>query len=161
MTKRGQVEIEVVEEGPRMPAFRTLFREYSDMPHNVGRSRDPEGEFARLPVPYVPPRGAMLMATLDGKPVGCVVLAALAPPDVCEMKRLYVRDAARGHGVGRQLVEAVMEQGRSQGYRTMRFDTAPELDAAIALYDSMGFHRIPAYHERYADAICFEGSVTD
>lgn len=143
-----------------MEPFRTLFREYSDLPHNVGRTADPEGEFARLPEPYVPPKGTMLMATLDGEPVGCVVLAALEPPRICEMKRLYVRDEARGHGIGRLLVEAVMERGRELGYDTMRFDTAPELDAAIALYHSMGFERIPMYHERYPDAVCFEGRLT-
>lgn len=153
------VEVELVEAGLRMDSFRVLFREYSDMPHNVGRSIDPDGEFARLPEPYVAPGGAILMATLDREPVGCVVLAALEPPEICEMKRLYVRDGARGHGIGRLLVQRLMQRARELGYQMLRFDTAPELDAAIALYASMGFKRIPMYHERYADAICFEGTL--
>ena len=54
------------------------------------------------------------------------------------------------------LVEAVLHRAVELGYRRMRLDTAPELDAAQALYDSMGFRRIEPYHDRYADPICFE-----
>lgn len=153
--------IEVAYPGPGYEDFVTLFTEYTYLPHNEGRTKDPEGELASLPGPYGPPHGASLVARLGSEPVGCVVLAPLELPDICEMKRLYVRESARGHGAGRALVRAVMDEARSLGYSLMRLDTAPELAAARALYAALGFREIPAYHDRYSDAICFEIELVD
>ena len=152
----AELQIRRVGRGPGLEPLKVLFAEYTAMPHNVGRSGDTDAEFAALPAPYEEPTGAILMATLDGRPMGCVVLAGLEPPDVCEMKRLYVRDDARGLGIGRALVDEVMAVARALGYATMRLDTAPELAVARAMYASMGFREIPPYHDRYADPICFE-----
>jgi GNAT superfamily N-acetyltransferase len=152
--------IERVGRGPKLEHLRILFAEYTAMPHNVGRSGDTDTEFTGLPAPYEEPAGTILMAELGNEPVGCVVLAALDPPDVCEMKRLYVRAEARGHGVGRALVDEVMAVARSLGYGVMRLDTAPELAVARSMYAAMGFREIPPYHDRYADPICFEKDLT-
>jgi putative acetyltransferase len=148
--------IKPVVAGPAFDQFRVLFAEYAAMPHNLGRAKDPDGEFTRLPEPYVAPEGLMLLATLADAPVGCVVLVGLEPPHICEMKRLYVRDAGRGQGVGKALVEEVMRGAVDLGYLTMRLDTAPELNVARTMYASMGFREIASYHDRYDDAICFE-----
>lgn len=155
-TTPSELAIDVVVPGPGYDDFVTLFAEYSFLPHNEGRSKDPEGEIAGLPGRYGAPHGGCLLARVGEEPVGCVVLAPLDPPAVCEMKRLYVREAARGYGAGRALVDAVMEEARRLGYSLMRLDTAPELLTAQALYDGMGFRRIAPYHDRYGDAICFE-----
>lgn len=121
-----------------------LFREYAS---GLGFSldfQDFERELNQFPGDYAPPRGALLLAELDGEPVGCVGLRPL-DPDTCEMKRLYVRSSCRGRGVGRRLAERVIDEARSRGYRRMRLDTVPSMTEAIRLYRGLGFLEIPAY----------------
>ena len=103
-----------------------------------------EGEIANLPGEYAPPGGEMILARerATGALVGCVALRPVAgTPDMCEMKRLYVREAARGSGLGRTLALAAMAAGRSLGYRRMFLDTLPSLTAAQTLYRSLGFRQ--------------------
>ncbi len=72
---------------------------------------------------------------------------------VCEMKRVYLRDAAKGLGLGRALVERLMADAAGFGYRQMLLDTAPTLTTAIALYQRLGFAPIPPYPEVEVPAI--------
>ena len=105
-----------------------------------------DGELAELPGKYAPPAGRLLLATDDdNQPAGCIALRKLGP-QVCEMKRLFVRPAYRGQGVGKVLVDKVIDEARNIGYTYMRLDTLPGLmDTAIALYRSLGFVEIAAY----------------
>jgi ribosomal protein S18 acetylase RimI-like enzyme len=103
-----------------------------------------DAEMAGLPGAYAPPGGEMIIARdhAGGGLVGCVALRPVPDtPDMCEMKRLYVRPAARGTGLGRTLALAVMAEGRRLGYRRMVLDTLPSLTAAQALYRSLGFRQ--------------------
>jgi len=98
-------------------------------------------ELAELPGEYVSPAGALLVAYCDGRPGGCVAMRPLGT-GVCEMKRLFVRHAFRGKGVGRRLVERVVAIARASGYEAMRVNALPWMREAIASYRSLGFEPI-------------------
>ena len=99
-----------------LPAVRALFAEYFGSLAIDLSFQDAEGEIARLPGAYAPPYGALLLArSADGALVGCVAMRALAEAGVCEMKRLYVREALRGQALGRRLAEAVIIAARAAG----------------------------------------------
>lgn len=106
-----------------------------------------EDELAVLPGKYAPPEGEILLARgSTGEPLGCIALRPLSE-QVCEMKRLYVDPASRGIGVGKALVEAIIDVSRKAGYREMRLDTLDTMDAAIGLYRSFGFVFTSAYYD--------------
>jgi putative acetyltransferase len=122
--------------------LRTLFREYAASLGEYGWLSGLEEELAALPGGYE----LVLLARVDGELAGCVALKRL-PDGACELKRLYVRQGARGSGLGRRLAEAAVAEARRLGYATLRLDTLPSMAAARALYRSLGF--VPT--ERYND----------
>lgn len=135
-----------------MATVAALFREYSEvLPHGL-EYQGFEEELATLPNKYARPRGCILVAYVGDEAVGCVAMRELAPhaPErgrSCEMKRLYTRGSARGMGIGRSLCERLLALAREAGYARMKLDSDEELRAAVALYESLGFKRIPAYND--------------
>jgi putative acetyltransferase len=117
-----------------------LFREYADSLGFDLSFQDFERELAELPDFYE----RILIADEEGEAAGCVALRALGD-GLCEMKRLYVRPAFRGRGLGRTLAEAVIAAARELGYARMRLDTTPSMGAAQALYEELGFREIEPY----------------
>jgi len=124
---------------------RSLFLEYGG---SLGFSlcfQSFDEELKGLPGAYGPPSGRLLLARHLGHAAGCVALRRLEA-GICEMKRLYVRPADRGMGLGRLLVERIIAEARIIGYERMRLDTiASAMKDAIALYRRMGFEEIAPY----------------
>lgn len=107
-----------------------------------------EEEMAAMPGKYAPPCGELLLARdADGVAVGCVGLRPIEPDGCCEMKRLYVAPQGRGAGLGKTLVEALVEVAQQIGYREMRLDTLPSMAGAQALYRKLGFEVTAPYYE--------------
>lgn len=129
-----------------LPAVRELFIEYANALGLDFCFQNFDQELAELPGKYAPPSGGLFLAMSDGQAVGCVALRKLEE-NICEMKRLYVRPPFRAQRTGRQLAEAIIVAAREVGYGRMRLDTLTSLKPAIALYESLGFHRIDAYYQ--------------
>ena len=133
-----------------------IFREYAQsLPIDLG-FQGFEQELATLPGVYASPRGALLLATVDGLVAGCCALRPLDASDYAnasEMKRLYVCPAFRGLGLGRQLAEAILDAARHAGYACVLLDTLDDMEAARALYEDLGFEEVPPfYHNPHAGA---------
>ncbi len=135
--------------GDDLDSVRAIFREYADGLGVDLAFQDFERELAELPGEYAPPRGTLLLALVDEAVAGCCALRpadAVDYPNAAEMKRLYVRKAFRGFGLGRQLAEAALDAARQGGYASVLLDTLSDMEAARALYDELGFEAIPPYY---------------
>ena len=133
-----------------MDAVRQIFQEYADSLNIDLEFQGFETEIAELPGEYAEPRGQILLAQVDGVIAGCCALRPLDDcdyPNAAEMKRLYVRQAFRGFGLGRQLAEAMLDAARQAGYDYVLLDTMDDMEAARVLYVDLGFEPIePYYH---------------
>lgn len=146
---KPDIQLITAAQAEHLDAARDIFREYA-----AGLGVDLcfqsfEEELEGLPGDYAAPRGALMLAIIDGNVAGCCALRPLDNvdyPNAAEMKRLYVRKAFRGFGLGRQLAEAVMDAARQAGYDSILLDTLDDMEAARALYDELGFEDIPPYY---------------
>lgn len=150
-------------------ATRGIFREYADSLDVDLCFQNFEDELASLPGDYAEPRGALLLALIDaspqdgianapevtrgdGRPAHVAACCGLRPldaadyPNAAEMKRLYVRPAFRGMGLGRQLAEAILDAARGAGYACVLLDTLDDMEAARGLYESLGFIEVPPFY---------------
>lgn len=145
---------------PRLQAVRTLFREYAGWLKVDFCFAGFEAELAGLPGNYAPARGgALLLARGADEDAGCVALRELEP-GLCEMKRLWVRPAHRGSGLGTRLAQAAIDRAVSSGYRAIRLDTLARMDHALHLYAKLGFREVPPYYDNpLADAIYMEKAL--
>ena len=140
--------------------IRTLFGEYSRLVSEALCFQNFDQELEALPGSYAPPGGVLLIARDGAMAAGCVALRRI-DAGTGEMKRMYVRDAYRGTGLGRRLAVAVIDEARKRKYGRVVLDTLPKLAPAIALYRDLGFRDTGPYlPSPTPGAICFELRVS-
>lgn len=127
---------------------RALFRAYAAEAEAECCFEGFEGELAAIDRRYAPPEGRLLLAFSDDELAGCGAFRALGD-GAAEGRRLYVRPASRGLGLGRALVRALVDEARLAGLRAFRLETLPgKMSAAAALYRELGFRELPPYVPR-------------
>lgn len=147
------MKIEIIPAYHKTDDVRTLFTEYTELLSEG----DPEfrsylkiqhydDEFEHPEVKYRPPEGRLYLALCDGKTAGCVALRKLNERS-CEIKRLYVRGAYRGHGIGNILTDKLIRDAKQIGYQSILLDTFPFLERAIHMYRVRGFREIEKYND--------------
>ncbi len=147
-------QIQPVEGETAVATVRTMLLEYWDSFGFTPCFQNFGDEVASLPGAYAPPGGRLALATVNGEPAGCIALRRVDELRA-EAKRLYVRPAFRGTGLGRTLLEWVMNEARAAGYREIVGDTMPVMRDALALYDRMGFKRAEPYSEHPTEGAIF------
>jgi ribosomal protein S18 acetylase RimI-like enzyme len=139
-----------------MDAVKHIFKDYADSLSVDLNFQDFDNELTALPGEYAAPRGALLLALVDGEVAGCCALRPIDNVDysnAAEMKRLFVRKVFRRFGLGRMLAEAILDAARLADYSCVLLDTLDEMESARALYEDLGFDEIPPYyHNPYAGA---------
>ncbi|MBS0428139.1 MAG: GNAT family N-acetyltransferase [Proteobacteria bacterium] len=163
------IVLAVPDDAHELAEARAIFREYAASLKVDLCFQNFDDELAGLPGDYAEPRGTLLLALVETAPAGAPSAApALVRPDgrtlqvagccalrpldtvdyanAAEMKRLYVRPGFRGLGLGRQLVEAVLDAARGAGYACVLLDTLDDMESARALYEDLGFVEVPPYY---------------
>ena len=144
-----EIRLVVADTMPLIDAAREIFRDYArSLPIDLG-FQNFESELAALPGDYAAPGGRLLLGWVGRELAACGALRELADVDyanACEMKRLYVRPAFRGRGLGRLLAQSLLDEARAVGYSAMLLDTLDDMESARELYASLGFEEIPPYY---------------
>ena len=140
-------ELIAVETDAQVAAVRALVREYAAWINVDLCFQEIDAEIDGLPGKYAAAHGGVLLLALNGtQAAGCVALRALEP-GVCEMKRLWVRDAFRGAHLGELLARTILQRAADLGYSSIRLDTLAHMTRAQRLYAQLGFREIPAYYD--------------
>ncbi|HEX9960674.1 MAG TPA: GNAT family N-acetyltransferase [Pyrinomonadaceae bacterium] len=152
-----KMEIIQAETPEQIEQARGLFREYEAWLGLKLCFQNFDEELAALPGKYAKPDGRLFLVSVDESLAGCIALRKL-DDGVCEMKRLFVRSDFRGLKIGNILIERLIEEAKSIGYRKMRLDTfPPKMAKAAKLYESHGFREIPPYyHNPYGEVLYLE-----
>jgi putative acetyltransferase len=144
----------VGDEPGEVSLVRELFMEYAEGLNENLCFQGFEDELKNPQKKYSEPSGCLLLAYWDEKPAGCIALQPLGR-EVCEMKRLYVRKQYRKLGIGDSLVEVLLDEARTRGYKKMVLDTLGRLIPAIKLYTKFGFQDTTAYYDNPLKDVVF------
>jgi len=149
-----EMHIEIIPAFERPDTLRELFTEYTGalleaepaFADYLFSIQSFEEELRHLEHKYGPPAGRLYLALCDGFPAGCIGLKPF-DRESCELKRLYVRPAFRGRGLGTQLVQQIIRDAREIGYKRLLLDTFPFLHSARRIYRRLGFYDIGSYND--------------
>jgi putative acetyltransferase len=136
----------------------------ADLNAELSRDYPPAQRFHALAAEEVAEgAGAFLVVWLDGTPAGCGAVRMLSPDGilveaVAELKRMYVVPSARGRGLSRAILSALEGRAAALGATRVVLETGDKARAALALYESAGYVRIPCFGAYAASptSICFE-----
>ena len=123
------------------------FQLYLDIQHYDDEEKHPE-------VKYMEPYGRLYLAIYDGQIAGCIALRKL-DEERGELKRLYVRPEFRGKGIAKMLTDKIILDARRIGYKWLYLDTLPELEAAVKLYEKLGFKETECYNDSPSEKTLF------
>jgi len=150
---KARTEILLASSLADLDRIRRLFTEYWNALGFRPSFQGFESELAALPGKFAPPGGCLLLARTEGLPVGCAALRRFDETRG-EMKRMYVRPQFRGRGIGEALVQKLAEEALAIGYAELIADTIPEsMATALAMYERLGFERIPPYSDETPGAV--------
>ena len=153
--------VEVAPERPGHPDARHCIDAYfAELGRRFDTGFDPERSLPAADEDLLPPAGLLVLARLQGAPVGCAALKMHAGAPA-EVKRMWVADEVRGLGVGRRLLAAIEQHARDHGVRTLRLETNRALVEAIALYRSAGYREVPAFNDEPFAHHWFEKQIDD
>ena len=131
---------------PASPDARWCIGQYFDeLDRRFESGFDPAASLSAEDRDLIPPRGAFLVASVDGAPVACGAVKSVSP-GVGSLKRMWVADTVRGAGIGRRVLEALESQARELGLTTLRLETNQTLHEAIGLYRSAGFREVASFN---------------
>ena len=138
-----------------------LFREYEKWLDVSLCFQGFEEEVNTLPGKYSPPAGRLYIVKYGNKYAGCIALRKLED-GICEMKRLYLKEELRGKGIGKKLIELIIKEAISIGYKRMRLDTIKEkMPKAVEIYLKQGFtETAPYYHNPNPHTLFLELDLT-
>ncbi|MDR3259936.1 MAG: GNAT family N-acetyltransferase [Fusobacteriaceae bacterium] len=123
---------------------KNLIKEYINWVDIDLSFQDIEDELKNFPLKYEKPYGAFFIAKNGDEVVGSVGLKKIES-NICEMKRLYVKDKYKGYKIGETLVGIIIGEAQKCGYEKMRLDTLKKMGMAQNLYKKYGFYEISAY----------------
>ena len=143
--------VDVAIEDPATPDARWCIEQYfSELNTRFDTGFDPSKSIPADAHELVSPRGALLLARLRGRPIGCGALK-FHPDKPTELKRMWVAAEARGLGLGRRLLVELERHAKEAGTRVVRLETNRTLKEAIHLYRSSGYREVAAFNnEPYA-----------
>ena len=124
---------------------------YAELANRFEDGFDPASSIPADDAELRPPRGAFLVATVDGEPVACGAVKKVSA-GVGWIKRMWVARTARGLGLGRQMLAALEREAHRLGLTTVQLETNRSLVEAIQLYRSAGYVEVPPFNaEPYGD----------
>jgi len=134
-----------IETSDEILGAKNLIIEYIQwLDHDLGY-QNIDDELNNFPEKYKEPEGAFIIAKDGNAVIGCVGIRKLEDT-ICEMKRLFVNDRYKGLGIGRKLVEKIIEEAKTKNYKKMRLDTLSTMESALKMYYKNDFYNIKPYY---------------